>query len=97
MSSLNISWAREESKTKEFAQFCISIGSSSSYRHLQHKHEYKTTQTGTQADISNLHQQVKSIINQARGGTVIRNTGMNYNIYTPCFICAWQTDGDVAF
>ena len=24
-------------------------------------------------------------------------TGMNYNIYTACFICGWQTDGSVAF
>lgn len=46
---------------------------------------------------SNLHQQVKIIITQARGGTVIPITGMNYNIYMVCFICGWQTDGSVAF
>lgn len=97
MSSLNVSWAREESKTKEFAQFYISVGSSSSYRYLQRKHEYKTSRKSIHADISNLHQQVKIIINQARGGTMIRNTGMNYNIYTACFICAWHTAGGVAF
>lgn len=53
------------------------------------------THTGTHG--SNLHQQVKIIITRARGGTMILNTGKNYNIYMPCFICAWQTDGSVAF
>ena len=55
------------------------------------------THTQEHRFFSNLHQQVKIIITQARGGTVIPITGTNYNIYMACFICGWQTDGSVAF
>lgn len=64
---------------------------------MQHKHEFQNTHTFCTFFQSARHQQVKIIITQARGGTMILITGMNYNIYTACFICGWQTDGSVAF
>ena len=89
----------EESNTRTFAQFSINGGSPCSY-YLQHKHEFKhpyTHKHTVRFFQSARHQQVKIITTQARGGTLIPITGMNYNIYTACFICGWQTDGSVAF
>ena len=96
MFSLKASWARGVENEK----ICTVLHKWRNRHYLQHKHEFKNTCThitGTQSDFSNLHQQVKIIITQAGGGTMILITGMNYNIYTACFICGWQTDGSVAF